>query len=269
MEEPTSGGTIWAAAASDVGLVRSRNEDGVWLGDNFLRTGHGSVSLDAAAVRRGVFLAVADGVGGAAAGDVASRFVLEEMASFIDDAPHPLMPESAGPWMQQAAAAVNDQLAARGESRDELRGMATTLTGIYFQGPLACWINAGDSRLYALRGGSLTQISRDHTLREMTGDPQIPGNIITNCFGTQNEFYLDVGELLPADDLTYLLCSDGLSDYTEHATLDSIVKECAMPQSLADLDAAAARLVTAAKAGGGGDNITCMVVRHRGTCSGE
>ncbi|MBU8913726.1 MAG: hypothetical protein KOO61_06845, partial [Spirochaetales bacterium] len=182
-----------------------------------------------------------------------------------DDAPHPLMPESAGPWMQQAAAAVNDQLAARGESRDELRGMATTLTGIYFQGPLACWINAGDSRLYALRGGSLTQISRDHTLREMTGDPRIPGNIITNCFGTQNEFYLDVGELLPADDLTYLICSDGLSDYTDQTTLESIVKEHATPQTLGDLDATAERLVAAAKTGGGGDNITCMVVRHRGT----
>ena len=261
--------TIWAAAASDVGLVRSRNEDGVWLGDSFLRTGHASASLDATTVQRGVFLAVADGVGGAAAGDVASKFALEEMASFIEDAPHPLMPESAGPWMRETAAAVNDLLIARGESRDELRGMATTLTGIYFQGPLACWINAGDSRLYALRGGSLTQISRDHTLREMTGDPRIPGNIITNCFGTQNEFYLDVGELLPADDLTYLLCSDGLSDYTEHATLDSIVRECATLQSLADFDAAAARLVAAAKAGGGGDNITCMVVRYRGTCSGE
>ena len=264
MEELSGSGTIWAAAASDIGLVRSRNEDGVWLGDSFLRTGHRSVSLDAA-TGRGAFLAVADGVGGSAAGDVASRFVLEKMASLIDGAPRSLTPESVGPWFKKAAADTNGALVERGESSNELRGMATTLTGVYFQDRFACWINAGDSRLYALRGGSLTQVSRDHTLREMTGDPRVPGNIITNCFGTQNEFYLDVGALSPVDDLIYLICSDGLSDYTDHMTLESIMKGCASPQSLEELDAAAARLVDAAKDGGGGDNITCVIVQRRET----
>jgi len=173
------------------------------LGGGFLRTGQRSATLVVAA-GQSVFLAVADGVGGAAAGDVASRFVLDEMASLIDDAPAPLTTDTAGPWFKQTANAVNDALVRRGESRDELLGMATTLTGIYFGEQATCWINAGDSRLYALRGESLTQVSRDHTLREMTGDPRIPGNIITNCFGTQNEFYLDVGTLSPADDLVYL-----------------------------------------------------------------
>lgn len=263
MEELARSGTIWAAAASDIGLVRSRNEDGVWIGDGFLRTGHRSVSLDPA-TGRGVFLAVADGVGGAAAGDVASKFVLEEMASRIDGAPGALTSESVGPWMQETAAAVNEALVERGESRSELAGMSTTLTGVYFRDPLACWINAGDSRLYALRGESLTQISRDHTLREMTGDPRIPGNIITNCFGTQNEFYLDVGDLSSVRDLVYLICSDGLSDYADHADLESILKGCTASRSPDDLGAAAARLVDAAKAGGGGDNITCVIVRRRG-----
>lgn len=264
MGDTANNATIWAAAASDIGLVRSRNEDGVWIGDSFLRTGHRSASLDGASVS-GVFLAVADGVGGAAAGDVASKFVLEEMASLIDDAPRSLTPESVGPWFKEAAAGVNNALVECGESRNELRGMATTLTGLYFREPLVCWINAGDSRLYALRGGSLTQVSRDHTLREMTGDPRIPGNIITNCFGTQNEFYLDVGTLLPADDLLYLICSDGLSDYADHAALESIMKGCASPQSLEELDAAAVRLVDAAKDGGGGDNITCVIAQRRET----
>jgi len=268
MDESTGGGTFWAAAASDIGLVRSRNEDGVWLGGSFLRTGHRSAVLGVP-TGRGTFLAVADGVGGAAAGDVASRFVLEEMARLIDDAPAPLMTDAAGPWFKQTANAVNDALVHRGESRDELRGMSTTLTGVYFTDQVACWINAGDSRLYALRGEGLSQVSRDHTLREMTGDPRIPGNIITNCFGTRNEFYLDVGTLSPADDFIYLICSDGLSDYADHADLESIVKGCAAANELEELDSAASRLVAAAKAGGGGDNITCVIVQCRGSRRGE
>ena len=270
MVESEGGGTIWAAAASDIGLVRSRNEDGLWLGDGFLRTGHRSVSLDASTVQRGVLLAVADGVGGAAAGDVASKFVLEQMARLVELQPAELTDLTVGPWMQKTAAAANDLLVERAKGRDETYGMSTTFTGVYFRDMLGCWINAGDSRLYAFREGSLIQISRDHTLREMTGDPSIPGNIITNCFGTRNDFYLDFGLVWPVGHPTsadgiFLICSDGLSDYAEHTTLESIMRGCATARSIHELDAAAALLVNAARAGGGGDNITCMIVQHRGT----
>ena len=267
MAESIGSGIIWAAAASDVGLVRSRNEDGAWLHGEFLRDGHQATIVDSASVSRGVFLAVADGVGGAAAGDVASKFVLEQMAAFVGEAANGLTAESVGPWMRENAETVNRRLVVRGLHSDELLGMATTLTGLYFRGSWGCWINAGDSRLYAHRAGLLTQVSRDHTLRELLGDPTIPGNIISNYFGTENEFYLDVGELPAKDmasgDFIYLLCSDGLSDYTEHATLESILTECSRAAAPEELESAALRLVEAAKSGGGRDNITCVIAWPR------
>jgi PPM family protein phosphatase len=258
---------IWAAAASDVGLVRSRNEDGVWLHGTFVRDGHEATSVDSAAIIQGVFLAVADGVGGAAAGDVASKFVLEQMAAFVGEPPEGVTDESIGPWMRENAEIVNRRLVVRGLHSDELSGMATTLTGLYFRGSIACWINAGDSRLYSHRAGHLNQISRDHTLRELLGDPNIPGNIISNCFGTQDEFYLDVG-LLSADDratgdLIYLLCSDGLSDYATGEDMESILTDCAAAATIEALETGALRLVEAAKSGGGGDNVTCVIVWPR------
>ena len=267
MKEPAESCTLWTAATSDVGLVRSGNEDGVWLAGDFVRDGHRSLVIDPSTVDGGVFLAVADGVGGAAAGEVASRFVLEEMALRAGQVPAAMDASSVGSWMVERARSVNDELAARGSESSDLKGMATTLTGIYVRGSSALWINAGDSRLYALREGTLHQVSRDHTLRELLGDPTIPGNIIANCFGSQNEFYLDTGELpatdLSSGDVIYLICSDGLSDYTEHSMLESIVTKCGQEASPAALGRAAGRLVDAAKAGGGGDNITCLLVWPR------
>ena len=225
--------------------------------------------FDAAAVARGVLLAVADGVGGEAAGEVASRYVLEKLGAIVTDAPGDVELQKLAQWFSDVGAALNASLCEQAEATPGRHGMATTLTGLYIAGTRRCWVNAGDSRLYALSGGKLVQVSRDHTLREVTGNPRIPGNIIVNCFGTKNRFYLDTG-VLPADASLFLLCSDGLSDYADAGQLERIVREAGgvlesgapgrdgqERKALAD---AARKLVDAALAGGGGDNITAVLV---------
>jgi protein phosphatase len=250
--------SVTAVAMSDIGLVRSRNEDGTWIGDRFLRTGSEVSSFTGADLERGLVLAVADGVGGAAAGDVASKFVLDALGATAPAAPASAPAESVCRWLEQTALAINDSLVERAASQTDLYGMSTTMTGLFMGVSTVCWVNAGDSRLYALRDGTLVQVTRDHTLREMAGDPRIPGNIIVNCFGTREDFYADTGEIdTPAE--LYLLCSDGLSDYTSPDGLERIVVECGRSDAGA-LMSCAHRLVDAAKAGGGADNITALLV---------
>lgn len=264
--------SVLTGAACDVGLVRANNEDGIWLPDGFLRDESRSASAVFGKPLSGVFLAVADGVGGAAAGEIASRFVLERMASDLSEA-FTAEPGSVDePFLKRLASKINGELLERAVADRTLSGMATTLTGIVVDGEQGWWINAGDSRLYGLRDGRLVQISRDHTLREMTGDASIPGNIITNCFGGERDFYLDCGPLEFADRHVYLLCTDGLSDYAEHSTIEAVLQDVvsAVERNEAGtgdqtLLQTARRLVEAAKSGGGGDNVSALVAVYRGT----
>jgi protein phosphatase len=278
---------VEAAAASDTGRVREQNEDAVWLGDEFFRTGIRTARYDGDLVN-GLLLAVADGVGGAAAGEVASQFVAERMAAAIrelDPAPDRSDLRSE---LQRLSGRVNDELtheARRGTGRS---GMATTYTGLYFSESACVWLNAGDSRLYALRDGRLRQVTRDHTLREEMNDPSIPGNIITNCYGHQDGFRMDTGVLDPQAADLYLLCSDGLSDYADMDRVTEVLAGVgrgeraaslrrapsdgeagaaaeAAPnpdsESTRDLEQAARALVELALTGGGGDNVTIVIAR--------
>ena len=111
----------------------------------------------------------------------------------------------------------------------------------------------------------MEQISRDHTLREERGDPSIPGNIITNCFGMPDDFRLDVGVLDPGGCDAMLLCSDGLSDYADMSRVGELLRD--LPDRDPDdedaryLEPVARAMLDAALAGGGGDNVTLLIVR--------
>ena len=251
---------IDAAATSDTGRVREHNEDAIWL-DTFFREGIRSARF-AREEQGSLLLAVADGVGGAAAGEVASQWVCEQMAASIESVELPAEADELSSRLKKLARDVNEGLEREASARRGARGMATTYTGLLFVGERTWWINAGDSRLYELRDGSLAQISRDHTLREELGDPSIPGNIITNCFGHQDGFRLDAGQL-PSDppDL-YLICSDGLSDYADMSAVEGVLRGAAASAAEAsDLEAPARELVNLALAGGGGDNVTVLIAR--------
>ncbi len=261
---------IDVAAVSDTGRVRRNNEDAVWMGGGFFRTGVRSARFDLRG-RSGPLLAVADGVGGAAAGEIASKRVVEMMANRVTDDELPEADDELLKRLKQHAESVNRELVADARRQSGREGMATTYTAILF-GATSLWLNAGDSRLYALRGDEFGQISRDHTLREESGDPSIPGNIITNCFGTAEGFYAD-GGVLDTDGVdAFLLCSDGLSDYADMSRVAEVLRaviarheqdrDAVPPDDAAVyLEQAAGAALQLALEGGGGDNVSLLIAR--------
>lgn len=247
--------TLDVTATSDTGLVRRNNEDAIWLADRFIRSGMHSLEI-IDIPDEGLLLAVADGVGGAAAGEVASRWVCEQMARRIHEASL-AGATTVADRLRSIASSVNEDLLRESETDPHRRGMATTWTAVLMFPSRAFWLNAGDSRLYRLANGALEQVSRDHTLREERGDPSIPGNIISNCFGNATGFYLDVGGFDIAACDGFLLCTDGLSDYADADRARQLVRRTA------DTRTAAQGLLQLALDGGGGDNITLILARRR------
>ncbi len=215
------------AARTDPGLVRERNEDR-WLARDYA-----GVTL----------IAVADGVGGEAGGDVASTAAIEALARTFSP---PSFRESArsalGDAVQQANAAVLEA------STDErLRRAATTLVAAAIRGREAAVANLGDSRAYLIRGGTIRQLTTDHSgdtassITRFLGDPR----------GVQPDIFVET--LQPADRL--VLCSDGLTRHVSDAEVASAMSD--------DPDRAADALVALARSRGGEDNITVIVYAAR------
>jgi serine/threonine protein phosphatase PrpC len=226
------------AARSDVGLIRTNNEDAVYAGPRLV--------------------AVADGMGGHAAGDVASAVTIATMAPLDDDDP----PADLLGVLSQTIRQANEQLRQMMESDTELDGMGTTLTALLWSGTRLALAHIGDSRAYLLRDGELTQITQDHTLVQHLVDQgqldeaDIPTHpqrsvILRVLNGRPDaEADLSIREARAGD--RYLLCSDGLSGVVSKETLRTTL---AMP----DPDQAVDALVDLALRGGGPDNVTCVV----------
>ena len=131
--------------------------------------------------------------------------------------------------------------------------MGTTLVALVFLSGEGFRVHAGDSRLYRFRGGLLTQITRDHSLREETGDPSVPANIITNSLGAGEYCF---GEVSPLADQVrlgdrFLLCSDGLHDYVNRDRIEL---------AFAAREGVAAALVKLAHAAGAPDNVSAVIL---------
>ncbi|HEU0131241.1 MAG TPA: Stp1/IreP family PP2C-type Ser/Thr phosphatase [Mycobacteriales bacterium] len=227
------------AAASDVGLLRDGNEDAAFAG------------------RR--LLAVADGMGGHAAGEVASAAViaaLEQLDELGVDAGDPR--EALQDAVREANANLRDMVAADAE----LHGMGTTVTAVLTDGDAAWLAHVGDSRAYLLREGELRQLTRDHTFVQQLVDegrirredvsthPQ--RNVIMRALDGREGLELDLErlEVRPGDRL--LLCSDGLSGVVTDDSLAAVLGDSSPEEAVQ-------RLVDLALRGGGPDNITCIV----------
>ena len=225
------------AARSDRGLVRANNEDSVYAGARLL--------------------ALADGMGGHAAGEVASQLVIAALAHLDDDEP-------GGDLLSKLEAAVGDgnsAIAAHVEADPELEGMGTTLTAILFDGNRLGLVHIGDSRGYLLRDGELTQITKDDTfVQTLVDEGRITAEeahshpqrslIMRALTGHEVEPTLIMREARAGD--RYLLCSDGLSDPVSH---DTILDALQIP----DVAESADRLIELALRGGGPDNVTVVV----------
>lgn len=229
------------ALRSDVGLVRSNNQDSGFAGPNLL--------------------VVADGMGGHAGGDVASSIAVATFAPLNDDS---FGADDAVAELERAVDEAQQALVARSTAEPELSGMGTTVTALLRAGSMLAMAHMGDSRAYLLRDGELTQVTTDHTFVQHLVDtgkitpeeaevhPQRSVVMRVLCdFGLGLRPDLSMREGRPGD--RWLLCSDGLSGYVSHDTMQS---------TLADIDdpgLCTERLVQLALRAGGPDNITCIV----------
>ncbi|MBM7368667.1 PP2C family protein-serine/threonine phosphatase [Gordonia hydrophobica] len=225
-------------ARSDRGLVRSNNEDSVYAGARLL--------------------ALADGMGGHAAGEVASQLVIEALRPLDNDEPGGDLLSA----LERATAAGNAAIAAQVAKQPELDGMGTTLTAILFAGNRIGLCHVGDSRGYLHRDGQLSQITRDDTfVQSLVDEGRITAEqahthpqrslIMRALTGQEVEPTLIMREARAGD--RYLLCSDGLSDVVSDETLADTLG------SIDDYHACADRLVELALRSGGPDNVTVVV----------
>ena len=233
-----------AAAATDRGRKRESNEDAFGF-----------------SVEHGVFV-VCDGMGGAAAGEIASSLAVDEVMRLLTnrDAARPLLEDA-----EAAVASANTAIFMRSQSNQNLNGMGTTLVSLLAEDQRGWLINVGDSRGYRMRNSHLEQITLDHSLVEEQVrmgrmDPaealRSPfKNVITRALGTQSSITPDIFELENEPGDLFMLCSDGLTRELADPTIERILK---LDLPLQDL---CTRLVEAANNSGGHDNITCLLVR--------
>jgi len=232
--------TLRAGAATDVGRVREINEDRYLAAD--------------------IVFAVADGVGGHQAGEIASQtsvdtlrdqFVAHTTDGFVD-----------------AVHRANEAVWQLAQERTDRRGMGTTLAALALvvdgtEEQLAV-ANVGDSRVYLQSPSEFVQLTRDHSLvEEMVREGRISPaeaqvhpqrSIITRALGMESDIEIDVWQLVPNAGDRYLLCSDGLTNELSDARISSTLRRMGDPAE------AARELVRQARAEGGGDNITAVVV---------
>ena len=234
-------GGVRTGHASDVGRVRDHNEDALLVTDRVW--------------------AVADGLGGHAAGEVASRLAVDVLGRLAER-------EVAGPDDVAAAVAeANDRILAAQEDHPEQRGMGTTVTGLALAGggdPRWVVFNVGDSRVYRVAGGAAEQLTRDHSeVAELVEagllDPEDAAthpmrHVITRSLGISREVVTDtwVRPVEPGE--WFVVCSDGLTNEVDEDLLARIVQDAAEPQAAADA------LVAAALEAGGRDNVTVVVL---------
>ena len=238
-----------AAAVSDRGRKRPSNEDAYGF-----------------SVEAGIYL-VCDGMGGAAAGEVASTIAVDEVLRLLihrnpDD--QTALPDAA----QSAICAANEAIFSRAQRNHRLSGMGTTLVALATRERQVWVLNIGDSRCYRLRKGKLEQLTRDHSLveeqvrlgrmtpREAQHSPL--KNVITRALGTQSHVTPDVFEFEAEPGDLFLLCSDGLTRELPDSSIQVLLN------GDLSLEGLSTRLVEAAKKAGGHDNITCLLVRAKG-----
>ncbi|AXK46115.1 PP2C family protein-serine/threonine phosphatase [Brachybacterium saurashtrense] len=228
------------AARSDVGLVRSNNQDSGYAGSHLL--------------------VVADGMGGHAGGDVASSVAIGRLAQLDSETPASDIVAT----LEETVLQANQEILRRARDEPQLRGLGTTITALLRSEGKFALAHIGDSRAYLLRGGETTQITKDHTfvqrlldegrLTEDEAERHPQRSVLMRVLGDVDadpELDLSLRPAHAGD--RWLLCSDGLSGLVSLDTIDATLLEFTDPGECADA------LVQLALKGGGPDNITCIV----------
>lgn len=242
---------VSAFGLTDVGRRRDSNEDDLLV-----------------AAEDGLF-AVADGMGGHAFGEIASRLAIETLEETIRRDREGLARASvkdAGAWLHDAVAEANRRIWESIGAHEERAGMGTTLVALYRSGDEAVIGHVGDSRVYLLRGQTLHRLTSDHSwvneqvklglLTDDAAQRHPMRNIVTRALGSRPEVEVDLAsaKIVPGDLL--LLCSDGLNTMLS----DDEIREVAASHR-DDPEAAARALVERANLRGGEDNVTVLAIR--------
>jgi len=237
---------ITCAGRTDVGIIRSGNED------NYLMVPD-----------RGIFV-VADGMGGHAAGEVASEMAVRVVARELGSLKG-LSDDQVADRMRLAIRAANGAIFDRTLTEHDKRGMGTTVTTLVLYDTRFLIGQVGDSRAYLFRDGKLLQLTKDHSYVQEQVDagyltPEQArshpySNVITRCVGANSEVMPDIylGTAKPKD--VFLLASDGLTGMLEDRQLAELLAPTRMPQEQVD------ELIAEANRHGGLDNITAIIVR--------
>lgn len=229
-------------AISDVGRLRTRNEDMAYAGGTTIRDDSDSFEFDVPEEGMKFGAIVCDGLGGHADGDVASELACSLFERFVDNLPAGLDANDVITRVKRWAQVANETIIRQADGN----GMATTLTGILLYYNQAYLLNCGDSRVYRLRHNNFKQLTTDHSERVRRSDPTIPANIMYNCLGMEGSF-IDVVPTRIVEGDRFLICSDGLSDYVPE---DSIRTDCY----------SAAKLLQDALDAGAPDNVTLILI---------
>ncbi|WP_310549983.1 Stp1/IreP family PP2C-type Ser/Thr phosphatase [Paenibacillus glufosinatiresistens] len=237
---------------SDIGRVRSVNEDSVWSGT----TGEGYTL--------GI---IADGMGGHLAGDTASRLALETVRERLTALPAGLSQEDLGSAMNEAILTANAVVHDKAASDEKYHNMGTTVVSVLLANGAGYIGHIGDSRAYIVREGQAVQLTEDHTLvNELYKNGQISAqelnthprrNVLIRALGTDADIIVDLIPVTLAPGETILLCSDGLSNHVSKENLGKVagIREITLEER-------AERLLQLALLSGGSDNISVAMLEH-------
>ncbi len=241
---------IELAERTHVGLLRAGNEDAL-------------LAMPA----RGIFM-VADGMGGEEAGEEASAQAVASVRTTLEEflAEEPEDPEMLGEMLREALQQANRDVHAIAERHPNKRGMGSTASLLCLHRDAWFVAQVGDSRVYLMRDGVARLLTRDQTVvwelyqqgmidRDQVNDH--PGrHLLTQCIGSGEDLAVDMSEGRLRDQDLFMVCSDGLTGYASEETIFSILAD-----PVIGIDAMADRLIDSALAGGGGDNVSLILVQ--------
>lgn len=242
---------IYAWGITDKGVVRAQNQDSYYLR---------VVSDDL------VIAVVCDGMGGARAGNVASRLAVEAASAYLEELSREALLRDPGGHLTQAAVLANEAVCCRAEQDGECRGMGTTMVAVILSGQKAHVLNIGDSRAYQLGEEGVVKVTRDHSVvedlvhrgeltpEEARSHPQ--KNLITRALGSEPEARTDLYELELKEGEFLLLCSDGLSNVLTDQELLYEVLYGGAPESCCQ------RMLDIALSRGAPDNVTAVLIQQ-------
>lgn len=256
---------VSVSARTDTGMVREGNEDAFMIAD--LTSGNLGLGPDMKTHKigaRGSLMIVSDGMGGAAAGEIASEIAVKTVRETLMTVPADL---DVCEQLKTATEQANQQIWNFAERNPQYKGMGATLTAVLIQQATAYIAQIGDSRAYLVRGNDIKQLTKDQSLVQAMIDAgaiapdqadSFPRNIITQALGTSHALDVAISSIELVQDDTLIVCSDGLSQKVNAEEMVAFVHQNS------DLTTLCRSLVALANQRGGEDNITVIAARFAG-----